>query len=216
MPVLEDRGYLKRAICSAFHQRYPEDYEVILVSDGNPELKKKVVDYPIRYFYQEHKNEATALNLGISKAQGQYIKYLCEDDVLKPNCLTATIKAIEEQGVDFIHGMAEVHIGERPITTYNPRVLYPTLTELLRYNMIHGATPLYKREILEAVGGFDESLNFAEEYELNLRLLSKGYKIGFCPEVTVEYYWHGRNKKKTMDDWKAGEEGKKRVKARYE
>ena len=65
--------------------------------------------------------------------------------------------------------------------------------DLLAGNTIGmNAVVLYRRDILLAVGGFDEGLRLCEDYDVYLRLARK-YPVVSHPEIVAEYRWHGRN-----------------------
>jgi hypothetical protein len=168
IPYNIDRGYLKDAIASV-----PDSVQLIL-SQGKG-------NWPQNF------------NNVLNQAEGAYIKYLHEDDMLTPNCIEDSVKAIEEQGVDFIHGMAIQHSqtsGKEEVWT--PPVLFPTLQQLCEKNTIHSATTMYRREVFEKVGRFNESdqVKSFEEYEFNIRCLQMGMKIGFCPSTLAFYRRH--------------------------
>jgi len=168
IPYNIDRGYLKDAIASV-----PDGVQLI-VSQGEG-------NWPQNF------------NKVLNQAEGDYIKYLHEDDMLTPNCIVDSVKAIEEQGVDFIHGMAIQHsqkTGEEVV--WKPSVLFPTLEQLLTKNTIHSATTMYRRQVFEKVGMFNESdqVKSFEEYEFNIRCLQMGMKIGFCPSTLAFYRRH--------------------------
>jgi GT2 family glycosyltransferase len=98
---------------------------------------------------------------------------------------------MQEQDVDFIHGSAMEIVQRSGKKFYiKPKVEFPTFDSLLKKNTIHGVSLMYKREIFEKLGGFDETLNASEEYEFNLRCLKAGYKIGYCPSVLAIYRRH--------------------------
>ena len=46
---------------------------------------------------------------------------------------------------------------------------------------------VFRKEALVAVGGFDESMHRAQDWELNYRLRTSGHKIWFSPELRVTY-----------------------------
>lgn len=171
IPYNKDRGWLKDAI-----QSVPDGVQLIL-SQGQG-------NWPQNF------------NKALHQAEGAYIKYLHEDDMLTPNCIEDSVNAIEEQGVDFIHGEAvEIFMDDGGTTQrYRPKVQIPTLQDLLVKNVIHSATLMYKKEVFEKVGGFDETLNTAEEYEFNLRSLQAGLKIGYCPTPLAFYRRHSQQK----------------------
>jgi len=170
IPYNIDRGWLKDAIASV-----PDSVQLILSQgEGN---------WPQNF------------NKALNQAEGVYIKYLHEDDMLTPNCIEDSVKAIEEQKVDFIHGNAIQHSqksGNELI--YRPKITVPTLQELLLKNVIHSATTMYRREVFEKVGMFNETalVKAFEEYEFNIRCLQMGMKIGYCNSTLAFYRRHPR------------------------
>jgi cellulose synthase/poly-beta-1,6-N-acetylglucosamine synthase-like glycosyltransferase len=174
IPYNRDRGWLKDAISSV-----PEGVQLLVSKgDGNwPENFNKV----------------------LSQATGDYIKYLHEDDMLTPNCIKDSVDAFDEQDVDFIHGDAiEIFEGSPRRRIYRPEIKYPTMQGMMGKNPIHSATLMYKREIFEKIGSFNEILNTAEEYEFNLRCLKNGMKIGYCDKTLAYYRRHALQKVKTV------------------
>lgn len=171
IPYNKDRGWLQAAKDSV-----PEGVQLILSKgDGNwPENFNAVLD----------------------KATGRYIRWLHEDDMLTPNCIEDSIKTFEEQDVDFIHGPAvEIFMNAgRATQRYTPPIKYPTVDDLLRKNVLHSATMMYKREVFEKVGKMNETLNTAEEFEFNLRCLKAGLKIGYCETPLAFYRRHAQQK----------------------
>ena len=170
IPYNKDRGWLQEAVNSV-----PKEVQLILSKgDGNwPENFNKVL------------NQAT----------GRYIRWLHEDDMLTPNCIEDSIKAMEKQGVDFIHGNAiEITPEGKQIREYKPKIENPTYTDLLMHNVFHSATMMYKREVFEKVGKMNETLNTAEEFEFNVRCLNAGLKVGYCNSALAYYRRHPQQK----------------------
>jgi hypothetical protein len=170
IPYNKDRGFLQSAINSV-----PKEVQLLLSKgDGNwPENFNKM----------------------LNQAEGEYIRWLHEDDMLTENCIRDSINAIETQGVDFIHGNAlELYVNSAKTRFYRPRNTNPTLSDLLRKNYLHSATLMYRREIFEELGGLDETLNTAEEYEFNLRVLRASMKLGYCNATLAYYRRHAEQK----------------------
>jgi hypothetical protein len=165
IPYNKDRGWLKDAVESV-----PNNVQLLL-SEGPG-------NWP--------QNFNNALHL----AEGIYIKYLHEDDMLTPNCITDSVRALENQGADFIHGNAiQLFQKSGNNSVWKPSITHPTLQNLVTKNTIHSATLMYRREVFEKVGRFNESdkVRSFEEYEFNLRCLQAGMKIGYC-DSTLAYY----------------------------
>lgn len=166
IPYKVDRGWLQDAIDSV-----PDDVQLI-VSQGEG-------NWPQNF------------NKVLNQAEGNYIKYLHEDDMLTENCIRDSVQAIEDQEVDFIHGDAiELYQSSGKKVIKRSKIERPTLQDLLKNNVIHSPTTMYRREVFEKIGSFDESLTMCEEYEFHLRCLHKGMKIGYCPSILAIYRRH--------------------------
>jgi hypothetical protein len=170
IPYNRDRGWLKDAINSV-----PDDVQLLLgKGDGNwPENFNKM----------------------LPEATGDFIRYLHEDDMLTPNCIEDSLKTFRDTGADFIHGSAiEMHMNSGLETIWKPPIMHPTLKDMLAKNYIHSATLMYRKEVFEKIGGFDESLNTAEEFEFSLRCLKAELKLGYCSKTLAYYRRHNEQK----------------------
>ena len=184
----EDRGWLNEARQSVRNQRFEGKIELIEAHNPN-------------------QNASQNLNDGIRQATGDYIRYLSEDDLLPQYSVYESVNAMIETGADFIHGKAknffgypviypEGHISfSGRVHLQEPELKYPTLEDMIKNNHIHGGTVFYKGELLKQ-NLFDETLDCAEEYDLNMRLLKQGYKIDYCPEFL--YFYRRHNKQKSL------------------
>jgi GT2 family glycosyltransferase len=168
IPYVKDRGYLNEAIKSVECQNYKGEIELILS--------------------QSNKGVSYNLNRGINQATGTYIKYLCDDDKLTLNSISDSVRAM--QGNDFIHGNAVNFWENGQRSIHVPNVTNPTLKQLLHRNHIHGGSLMYRRDVFERFGMFDESLTTGEEYDFNLMLLSNGAKLGYCKHFVYLYRRH--------------------------
>lgn len=171
IPCNKDRGFLEETINSVKNQTYSEVEIIVIKSDGSTSYN---------------------LNKGLEKATGEYIKICADDDLLTPNCIADSLKSIA--GFDFIHGNAIDFWENGAEQPYIPPIKNPTLKEMLIKNIIHGGTVLYRRDCFERFGNFDETLWCAEEYEFNMRLLSKGCTINYCDSYLQRYRKHKKQK----------------------
>lgn len=160
-----DRGYLQQAIDSARLQDFKGQWEIVL--------------------QQDELTMAQNTNAGARKAKGKYVKWLHDDDILLPTCLTDLWEA---RGADVIFANAfnfkEDGSGEI-IKSRQPRELW----DIAENNPIHAGTLMYKRQTL-IDNPVDESLWTCEEFELNLRLFKLGYKFAYVDKLVSKYRVH--------------------------
>ena len=178
IPYLKDRGWLDDAIKSAKGHRFNATFDVIIWKGEKLWIKN--------------------INDAMKKTNGRWIKILDEDDLLPENSISDLFEA--SKGFDFVCGDAENfgYVNEDWEGFEYWEGFVPTLEQMIQRNEIHGGTLLYNKRVLLEAGGFDETLWTAEEYELNLRLLSRGYKLNHVPKVVYKYRIHKTNKSMYM------------------
>ena len=159
------------------------------------------------------KSRSYNINQGLKKVKTEFVKFLDEDDMLTGNCLEDSLKAIE--GYDFIHGNALNFYPDGKIKECRPKIKRPTVQELVapKSSFIHNPTQMYRMDIFDKVGYFDETLLTAQDWEFNLRCLSRGLKIGYCDSFLIMYRMHDRQITKTATEQKKID--KQRVIDRY-
>jgi hypothetical protein len=148
---------------------------------------------------------AENFNKAIPQIKGDYVRFLHEDDVLPENSIEQSVFAIEEQGVDFIHGRAyTISEDGEIIGEYNPpqEISYELM---LLLNPLHGGTLIYRKIIYDQLVGYDEELTHSEEYDFNLRCFQAGFRIGYCDNYLYMYRSHSKQKSKNyngnLDDY---------------
>lgn len=187
IPYNVDRGFLSYARKSVCNQTFP-DYELI-------EAKG---DCLLGY----------NINKALKYASGEYVKILAEDDLLTPNCLTDLVDGMGDY--DFVCANA-YNFGD-PGWPAEQKSEVKDLMGLIDKYTIHGGTVLYRRQAIMAVGGWDETLWTAEEYDLHLKLLKNGYKLGYVDSFVYKYRIHSGQKyrKNRVEKAKLIEQIKKR------
>lgn len=194
----KDRGYLDSAIQSALNQTSTRT-EIILAIDGNPDIEKYAEKYRIPFTNTDHipngkiRGWGQNFNTALAKCRGQYVKLLHDDDVLEPDCLQDLVAALEDQDADFVHSNAYWKRGNEKHPE-KPSVLLPDVNEICDSNPINGGTTLYRRQALLNVNGVNETLWTGEEWELHLRLLHNGYRLGYANVFSFSYRQHAMQK----------------------
>lgn len=185
IPVVFDRGWLNECIQSALNQDFKGSYEIILASDGNPEMAEFARKYDLKFTIIEKKNLSANYNNAVRTAKGRYIKMLMDDDSLTKNCLTDLYENIGDY--DFIYANA-INFTDKNAVVVNAKPA--TFRTVYERDGIHCGTVMIKRSTFLALGGNDESLYCMEDYDFYLNLLSHGYKMTYVNKIVYKYRMH--------------------------
>ena len=126
-------------------------------------------------------------NACIDMASGDYLALLDHDDLLHPAALHDVMKAICEQGADFIYTDETTFESPdvRKIATIH---LKPDFApDNLRANNYICHFTVFRRSLLEQTGAFRSAFDGSQDHDLVLRLTAAAEKIVHIPEVL--YYW---------------------------
>ncbi|NJL51299.1 MAG: glycosyltransferase family 2 protein [Hydrococcus sp. SU_1_0] len=200
MIFFNEEKFIEEAIASVLAQTY-EHWELLLVDDGSSDRSTKIAQsyaekYPQKIHYLEHENHqnrgmSATRNLGISKAQGEYLAFLDGDDVYLPHKLEQQIYIMEsypETAMVYGHtqdwygwtgkpeDMKHDLIYDLGVPTNN--VIQPPILFNLCLQR-QAPTPctcsaLFRRDMIEDVGDFEESFRgLYEDQVFFLKILLK-------------------------------------------
>ena len=188
---------LRETIDSILNQTF-KDFELIVVdnysTDNTEEIIKSYNDKRIRYF--KNKNNgllAVNRNFAVKKSKGWYIAICDDDDIWLPRKLEKQIPEFEKDeqiGLVCSNGFSFNEAGKQGKMVKSISG-YFTFENLLINNTIICPSVIFKKNILEDIGIFDESREIltGEDYELWLRIAKK-YKIRYIGTPLVKYRTH--------------------------
>jgi succinoglycan biosynthesis protein ExoA len=201
MPVLNEERHLEAAIRRVLDQEYPGELEVIIAvgpsSDRTPEIAAALsaADSRIRVVDNPAARTPAALNLGIAAAQYEIIVRVDGHGELTDGYIKRAVELLNETGAANVGGVMDA----QGTTPFEEAVAVAYTTRLgLGGGAFHLADSpaaeaetvflgVFRKDALIAVGGFDESMHRAQDWELNYRLRTRGHKIWFSPELRVTY-----------------------------
>lgn len=185
IPCYGQAHYLEDAIESALTQTVL--CEVIVVNDGSPDNTSEIAKkYPVRLVEKKNGGLSSARNAGIAVAKGEYILTLDADDIISQDFLEKTL------GLDDIVGTQQQEFGDSHTLWINNN-LHPTFEDFKKANQINCCS-LFKKEIWEKVGGYDESMRIGyEDWYFWLKATKAGYKVTIVPEPLFFYRKHGQS-----------------------
>ena len=173
------------------------DWEAIVVDDGSPDdiagaLQPFAGDTRIRLLRTDNRGVATARNRAIATARAPLIALLDGDDLYEPDYLGTMVAAIDRDAAIGFAGCDATYFGEparegRRFSEFSAQTPPVTLERVLRrdYNVFTAC--VLRRTAFDAVGGYDETLMAAEDFDLWLRLLGAGWRGGHVAQVLVRY-----------------------------
>jgi glycosyltransferase involved in cell wall biosynthesis len=211
VPTYNRADMLPEAVESVRAQSF-DDWELIIIDDGSQDNTREVVagmtDGRIHYFHQENRGLPGARNAGIRRARGKYVAFLDSDDRFRSEKLrlqVAFLEAHQEIGLA-AGGYAEVDRSLNWIRDIRPWSQQPglNLEDWLLNCPFCPSVPLIRREWLDRVGLFDESMRRIEDWDLWLRLSGAGCRMAWLEAVVCEYRLHGGNMVRDFLLMKAG------------
>jgi glycosyltransferase involved in cell wall biosynthesis len=198
--------FLHRALDSIFAQTFT-DFVVVVVNDAGeqPPVDVAVKEYAvradgrIRVVHNAHsKGREAAMNAGVSATDSTYVTIHDDDDTWAPTFLDRTVAHLENSGDHGVAVRTEVvheHVDGDVITVDKREILAGdlsqiSLAEMLRHNYAPPISLLYRRDVHEVIGLYDDTLPVLADWEFNLRLLSR-FTVGFIDGPPLAF-WHQR------------------------
>jgi glycosyltransferase involved in cell wall biosynthesis len=183
--------YVGHAIQSVLDQTWTR-LELIVVDDGSTDQTGDVVrrfsDPRLTYVRQENKGVPAARNEGIRHARGEFIAFLdCDDWWLPAKIEKQVARAIGHPEIGLVYSRAiRVDATGAEGDRFDSNVEGRVLDRLLLGNCIAGSasSAMVSRRAIEAVGLFDESLTFAEDWEYWIRVSSE-FSVACVPDFDV-------------------------------
>ncbi|WP_158602787.1 glycosyltransferase [Jiangella rhizosphaerae] len=162
---------IRAAVASVLAQSL-RDLELIVVDDGSddetPDVLRELAgrDYRVRVLAGPWRGVCAARNTGIAAARGRYVAFLDSDDVYRPRFLELAVKAMAGDGLRAAHAVLDHGPGA------SPRYLAfdGSHQHLLVKNHVNMISLVVERELLTAIGGFDESLRRWVDHDLVIRI----------------------------------------------
>ena len=198
LPTFNRAGTLRRAIDSVLDQSYT-DRELIVVDDGSTDgtdlvIAEHYATAGLRYIRLPHRGPSATRNAGIAAARGRFIAFQDDDDQWLPGRLERTVAALEAAGPSVglcYSDMIYVRHNGQEDDYASPDVvrggLFDDGRNTYQVEGIGIQSALIRRECLEDVGGFDESLPRFVDMELFIRL-SQRYDFLHLKVPLVRYY----------------------------
>ncbi len=200
MPVLNEERHLREAVLQILNQDYPGELEVVMAvgpsKDATMEVAQALVAEFTSVYVVENPSGKTpaALNAAIAHATGEVVVRVDGHALIPQNYVASGVQVLEATGADNVGGIMDAK-GSTPFEAAVARAM--TSTFGVGGAAFHvGGEPgpaltvylgCFRADALARVGGYDESMERAQDWEMNLRIRQTGGVVWFTPQMRVEY-----------------------------
>lgn len=199
MSVYNGELFLREALESVLNQSF-QNFELIIIDDGSTDASVEILqsfsDERIRLIRQENIGLTKSLNKAIKMATGDYIARQDADDVSERNRFEKQVEVLDESpNVVLVSSLLRYISATGEGRTVTNRDFEPALIKwlLLFFNHIGGHSQvMYRREVAELLGGYNESYKYSQDYDLWLRFSEVG-DIIVLPEILLNWRFHANN-----------------------
>ncbi len=210
IPCFQEKDYIQECVISCLKQTYKGRITVVVVDGGSTDGSLQIIHdllktYPLQVILKDNPKKVTpiSLNIGLRQLDTDLKMILGGHAYLTPDYVEKCIKAFEENpSIDCVGGIilneyqdktsrvigmamsSSFGVGNATFRTGGEKSIVDTV-----------AFGMYKKEVFERIGYFNEHLIRNQDDEFNFRLNQINGKILFDPEIISHYYSRGNFKK---------------------
>lgn len=200
IPVLNEAAHLAEAVASVLGQDYPAEQEVVIALGSSTDdtnavaVQLAAADPRVKLVDNPSNDVPIGLNKAIRLSRHPIVVRVDAHAVLPNDYTRRLVTMLYETGAANIGGVMRA-VGNTPFQQAVARVYNSPWG--LGGGQFHGAREagpsetaylgVFRREVLDEVGLYDETMRRAQDWELNSRIIAAGHLIWFTPDVEVEY-----------------------------
>ncbi len=200
VPVLDEERHLREAVARILSQDYPGELEVVLALGPSKDRTDAVAaelaaaDPRVRSVRNPTGRTPAGLNAAIGASHHPIVVRVDGHGLLAPDYIATAVALLEQTGAANVGGI----MAAEGVTDFQ-RAVARAMTSVFgvggaRFHTGGQAGPadtvylgVFRREVLESLGGYDESFLRAQDWELNHRLREAGHLVYFSPRLSVTY-----------------------------
>jgi len=210
IPVRDGAQFLPACLDSVLDQTRPLR-RIIVVDDGSTDTTAAVISeyakrHPnIQMIRSDPAGVSSARNLGIRASTADLVAFVDSDDIWKPEKIARQAALFDDApDVGFAH-CSYFHIDRDGELIENVPMVYPAKRGNIFLDLLDGyplagsaSAVIARRELLLQVGGFDETLVHAEDFDVWLKLAHVSH-VDFVPQALVGIREHAASVQRRPD-----------------
>lgn len=191
LPSLNMGRFLRQGVASVMRQDVPV-HEILMIDSGSDDETLEVAQaligegVPLKLIEDERRGPGPARNLGLEVAEGELITFLDADDLWPEGKLAYQLARLEAAP------RMEMVSGRVLYFDKLDEALLAPAPDARRHEMahVHLGACVYRREVFDAIGGFDPEFLYGEDVDLLLRLRDAEQPYVILDKVTLYYRKH--------------------------
>jgi glycosyltransferase involved in cell wall biosynthesis len=203
-PSYNQAAYLGRTAASILGQQGDFVLRWLVIdggsTDGTVDLLRSIDDPRLSWISEPDRGQASAINKGLAKAEGDLIGWVNSDDLLAEGALAVVAAAFAQSPqAQWLVGRCDIiDPNDRPIraaiTRYKDRGLKRvSFRYLLRENPVSQPAVFWRRSFGESIGPLDESLHHVMDYDLWLRMARASQPL-VLDQLLAHFRLHSQSK----------------------
>jgi GT2 family glycosyltransferase len=193
MPVYNSGSFLQKALDSVLTQTFT-DFELLVIYDESTDETATILesysDRRIRVITNKrHLGVAGSLRRGLNCARGEYIARIDADDIALPERLQKQVNYLDSHPeVGMVASLCAIIDEDGRLACGSTHALTPEQIyyTLAFYNCIFHCSVTFRKALVLSLGGYDESTNRAEDYDLWVRIARRA-KIVQLDEILAQW-----------------------------
>lgn len=191
IPAFNEEELLPRLLESLSNQTY-KDFEVILVDANSTdktieEAEKFSKKFPLFITSTTKKNVSGSRNLGASKAKGEYLFFIDADNYVRPSFLKEISVFVEKNYQMIIPAITPDSKNYYYKIVYKVANLFVLFTEIIKRSFSTGGNIIIKKDVFDALNGFDKTIFVGEDHDIVDRARKKGFRVTFASGTEVVF-----------------------------
>ena len=200
MPVIDEEQHLADSVTRILDQEYGGELDVVIAvgpsTDRTREVAERLADDDSRVRVVDNPTGRTpaGLNAAIAVATGEVVVRVDGHAMIPTDYVAIAVETLERTGADNVGGI----MAAEGVTDFGFAVARAMTSKFgvggASFHVGGGEGPAptvylgtFRRSALERVGGYDESMVRAQDWEMNLRIRETGGVIWFTPHMKVTY-----------------------------
>jgi glycosyltransferase involved in cell wall biosynthesis len=199
IPTYNSEKFLVRCLDSVSKQTY-KNIEIIIVDNNSTDNTKEIAKKYTDNVFNRGPERSSQTNYGVLQAKGEYVYKVDSDFVLDSTVVEECVSKIQE-------GFEAIVVHNSPDTRISwIAKIRKFEVDMYKYDITHSAARFLKKEVYEAIGGNNEKITAAEDYDFQNKLNKNGYQTGFVDAEALhlgeptdilahmkKFYWYGKD-----------------------